>query len=1188
MYLYKRETFSFFTNKKEIKKEIKKSDSFVNTLKMSGPSQTVNFLPPSYITTLTTTVTSMSGSIASIQAQTTSLSGSVASLNSSVTSMSGSVSVLTTRSTVLTSTGSFTALANCTYQYLLPIRWSGSLTVSCTLPASPADGDFVELVDSSDILQGWGNTSYSCRVLAQGTSIIKGDCAYYYPNAFGDLFNYRGMTVRFVYNASLNAWLGSAKGNSISKPDEPYSGWWERITRAAVQGGTNGSTKSNYVKIDATRYPILFEEYEGNSKETLMKQVSTPALTFFEATGASSSNPYGKVLARISTSYPFYYTSTGPTLTFTSSTPYFIYFVGASYDYIGINAATPITSKSYGKNTYAVSVFRRINISQNKSRDEPIDFNAIDNVGGEFLNDSLYDPVFMFKKLMKQGENMQCAMNSNFNSYSVNDYYIRKQYINDILSAQGVTFSVPIELVRKSHVFTGANLYPSTNPAYTGGSTMLTDICCAFSQYCAPGSNVTLSGFSGSWAGMNGYYPNGVSAFSWQTNKENAGRMDFLYGNALTYTSLRAERVFTGSATGTALSWVNRFMLLKDTSDPSYLAETTGAYKGYAAKPTIGDTPTASVVHRVYSGMPLNEWIAVCQATIKYLFNHGVHMAWNAYFNTVQGQIPSDWTQLSSSNTFSQRIRPKGGEFSGQTPLLRSFYSAYYNDGRQVTSLNRLNSAINDPYQATDFINNYVLGPGAQTLTDNTVIPLLNYCETGTVKNLYFAYAGGAPTTPVQRFYATSRNLDNPSITGGTTIVGGLFPWRLANTTGAYPTIYTNPAAPTGTIWNLAGSSTNDFIIGKVRSELVGGKTVMYIRMSSYGTWVTAAGAQYSDFTPSNYTGPSDLSSNPWFGSYGANEQVFSVIGKYMNSFSGATGAPGPDGIILDQRANGGGGTARELVMCFGADRYVPIRDTNLIDDGYTPAFLGQKFATGANAYWTPKDGASGRTYWTPDDTDFKFYQYYQKVRPSQMELNFGPNTPYIVDGISRTGANSVVKNCNIVVLGDEAAGSAAENFPLLFFGDNGDKNLGNGVRANIIGERTNGSFGFQPGATEITRPKNSLRFNLSTFPSYAFDSSSTFFSANPSGPTRGKGDGYEDPTFNTNNAPTGPNPLVGTSGQVGLPNDFSLPVYDLGLLAPPSGTYYISQSRPLPSTSDPRSWRDIWFEQSLKQAQYM
>lgn len=1105
-----------------------------------------------------------------------------------ITQLQSDVTVLTTRSKVLKATASFTADVNNTYQYVLPVRWSGSQTITCTLPTSPSDGDFVELIDSSIVLQGWGNTNYSCRVVASGTGVINGDCAYYYPNAFGDLFNYRGMTVRFVYIVEQNAWFGSSKGNSISKADDPYSGWWERITRNAVQAGTNASTKSNYVKIDSTRYPILLEEYEGNNKETLMKQVSTPPQTFYEQTGSSSSDPYGKMLVRISGSFPFYYSSTGPTLSFSTSTAPNIYFVGASYDYIAINPGNPVASKNYGKNTYAVCILRRINVSQNKSRDEPIDFHSIDNVGGEFINDSLYHPVFMFKKLMKQGENMQCSMNSNFNSYSVNDYYTRNQYIDDILSPQGVTFSVPVMMVRKSHVFTGANLYPTTNPSYTGGSTRLTDICCAFSQYCAPGSNVTLSGFSGSWIGMNGYYPNGVSVLSWQSNKENAGRMDFLYGNTLTYTSLRSERIFTESATGTALTWVNRFMLLKDTSDLSYTAETSGANKGYAGRPIIGDQPIASVVHRVYSGMPLNEWIAACQATIKYLFSHGVHMAWNSYFNNVWGQIPSDWSQLSSSNTFAQRIRPKGGEFSGQIHLLRSLYSAYYNDGRQVTSLNRLTSAINDPYQANDFINNYVLGPGAQSLTDNVVIPLLNYCETGTVKNLYTAYAGGAPTTVVQRFFATSRNLNNPSFTGGNTIVGGLFPWRLANTTGAYPTIYTNPAAPTGTIWNLAGSSTNDFIIGKIRSELVGGKTVMYIRLSSYGAAIAIPGTNFSDFTPSNYTGPSDLVSNPWFGSYGAAEQIYSVIGKYMNSFTGSSGTMGPDAVIIDQRANGGGGTARELTMCFGADRYVPIRDTNFIDDGYTPAFLGQRTSTGANAYWTPRNGTNGRTYWSPGDAEFQFHQYYQRVRPSQMELNFGPSTPYIVDGISRTGANSVVKNCNIVILGDEAAGSAAENFPLLFFGDNGDKNIGNGVKANIIGERTNGSFGFQPGNSEVTRPKNSLRFNLSTFPSYNFDASSTFFSTNPSGPTRGKGDGYEDPTYNTNNAPTGPNPLVGTSGQVGLPNDFSLPLYDLGLLSPPSGSYYISQSRALPSTTDPRTWRDSWLEQALKQGQYM
>ena len=104
-------------------------------------------------------------------------------------------------------------------------------------------------------------------------------------------------------------------------------------------------------------------------------------------------------------------------------------------------------------------------------------------------------------------------------------------------------------------------LFYSIFPSYTGGSTRLTDICCAFTNYNTPGSNITISGFTGPWAVLNGYWPNGVSCHAFGTDKENSGRTDFLYSTTGTSTSLKAAKVFTESATGSALGWINRFMM---------------------------------------------------------------------------------------------------------------------------------------------------------------------------------------------------------------------------------------------------------------------------------------------------------------------------------------------------------------------------------------------------------------------------------------------------------------------------------------------------------------------------------------------------------------------------------------------------------------------------------------------------
>lgn len=1157
---------------------------------MSGPTQTVNFLPPSYITTLTTTVTSMSGSIASLQAQTTSLSGSVASLQSQAVSLSGSVGVLTVRSTVLSATASFSAVSNCTYQYLLPIKYtSPSTQVVCSLPVSPVDGDFVELIDAPVPLQGWGNTNYSCRVVAATGTVIKGDCAYFSPNAtFGDLFNYRGMTVRFVYNASLATWLGSSKGNTLSKSDDPFTGWWERMNTLTSAGAT--MTKCMYSYFDNTRYPILWQTFEGTNKDTIMK-VPTDTRTLFLFSGPTSTNPYSHTLVNIGGSAYFF---SGPELVWDQNAARTVAcLVGQSYDYIsvgngGINFAP---YSNYTRNVGDLALWRRMTSPPNTDRNVPLDFHSIDNVGGVFINQSLYDPVYMFQKIVDQAEKMQGQLKNSYNAYSVNDYYIRQQYLEDITSTAGVSFSVPVSLVRKSHIYTGANLYPNYQAAYTGGSTRLTDICCSYTHYCTPGSNVTLSGFTGTWSNMNGYYPNGVSSFGYQHVKENAGRLDAVYNGSLSYTSLAAERNFSGSATGTALVWYNRFLLLKDTSDPSYEVEASGPYRNYGLN--FG-SPLAAVTHRIYKSMPLNEWIAAYLATNKYLYNYGVHMTPRTYFDNPQGRVPSAWSSLSSSLTQNLRIRSKGGEFDPLTPFIKTFYVTPYLGSTgalgQLRSLAALQGSINDPFQTTDFINNYIFGTNSTSLTDILALPVLNYCETGTVKNLYYAYAGGAPTTLAQRTFASANNLanlNNPSITGGTTIVGGLFNFRSPFTTGAYTSLYTNPSAPTGTIWALGGSNTVNFIIGKIRSDLVGGKTVMYVRMSDFSGWFgTSLGVGYKDFAPVGYTGTSDVVNNPWFGAYAASQQAFSVVGKYMNSFTGSTGGMGPDAVIFDQRANGGGSNPRELLACFGADRPDNVQESRFIDDGFSAKVTNMWESTGANAFWSPQSGAtpSNRTYATPFDSLNALYRFMSFIRPSQMELNFGTNVPYIVDGISRTGASPVVKNTNVVVLADMGAGSYGEMFPQQWFGAAADRNVGNGVRANIIGDRTVGNVGYQSGVMDITRPINSLRFNLSTWNNYNYDWGTAVKFVATTGPLANQFFCEESSVYNYNNASTGANSLAGTAVNTALPHDFSSLYYDLGFLPAP-GSYHIPQTRATPSLSDASTWRDAWLEQSLRQA---
>ena len=464
-----------------------------------------------------------------------------------ITALQSTTTTLQSQITTVVVSASFTAQANYRYQYSLPFKWSGSVTtITCTLPASPSDGATVTLVDGN-YFYGWGNTFYQCRVNGNGKEIKGAIAALSTSN--GELFNWRGQTIVLVYSSALNSWMSTAQGNAISKDEDPYTGWWEVMSKIFISSLAN-RTKSGYIYIDATQYPIILSYYEGTNKATLMKN-TIGSISMYEVQGPTVSNPYSRFLSAIQNSV---INPTGPLTTYTDSFTWNLYFPGNSYDYITLSNKSPYDVQCVLP--ISQCVYRRINNPNNTSVNQPSPFQIIDNQGGEFIEQSLYDPVYMFKKLINEAESCQSSLNTNIVNYAL-DYYQRKQAIDDALSSQGITFEVPISMVRRSHIFTGPNI--GTLTSYTGGSTQLTDICCAFTQYCAPGSTVTLSGFTGDWSDLNGTYVNGVSALNWQSNKENAKRIDYLY----TGPADKTTRLITGSATGTSLTWANKFYLPK-------------------------------------------------------------------------------------------------------------------------------------------------------------------------------------------------------------------------------------------------------------------------------------------------------------------------------------------------------------------------------------------------------------------------------------------------------------------------------------------------------------------------------------------------------------------------------------------------------------------------------------------------
>ena len=851
---------------------------------MSAPAQTVNFLPPAYIANFSTgfqnQLNSLSGTVSNQTVQITSMSGSIAVQTAQISSMSGSIDIFNTRTTVLVSTGSFTAVVNCSYQYNLPFIFAGSTQVVCTLPVSPVDGQFVELIDGSST-QGWGNTFYSCRVVGNG-KLITGDCAAP-TTSFGDLFPFRGMTVRFVYSASQNAWIGSSKGNTIPKTDDLWTGWWERIN-------TNASQTSAYSYIDATRFPILEQQIDGVDLQTFSKR-SVFSTTYYEMTTSdpSRTGPYARQLNTIAGSFEM----SGPTTSQTvAGNNNLISFVGESYDYIGKAVYNPILVTRFPD--APVYVLRRMSPLADTTRDLMSYLHSIDNEGGAFYNQSLLDPVFLFNKLMKQGTSNVVNNNANLLTYQI-DYYAQKQYLADIVSPAGVTFNTSISMVCKSHVFTGANKFPSIQASYTGGSTKLTDICCSYFHACMPGSNITLSGFTGSWADLNGYYPNGVSVFQNETDKDNRGRYDALF----TGTVSSDWRSIIGTATGTSVTWLNRFMLLKDTSDPSYLTETTGPYKNYAGSSLIG-SPIASVTHRVYSGMPLNEFFAALVFSDRFLL-YGRHNNYTLYYNNAQGKLVSNWRDLSAA-TLPSSIAAFAYTMwhnSPQTVLNSTLTSSTTVGSSQLTSLRSLQPNINDPYQSTDFLSQQVGAIANTTAGGNAlnVLPMLNYMVTGSVKNLYYGFTGGAPTTFKQITICNTVglfNTVNPSLTGGQYITSRLGDWVNPLSTGplAYNYAGNQYYFSTGVVGSNSylldtvapgGSYTGGFVISNT-----GTTTLRFITTSSIlpnivpAPWNLRLRA-ISDNRPISYTFTTSLSGPNTFGKLLGTSSAGTVTTSFSN-----------------------------------------------------------------------------------------------------------------------------------------------------------------------------------------------------------------------------------------------------------------------------------------------------------------
>lgn len=688
----------------------------------------------------------------------------------------------------------------------------------------------------------------------------------------------------------------------------------------------------------------------------------------------------------------------------------------------------------------------------------------------------------------------------------------------------GKTVTYPIHHIQISTV----NNYVPTQGFDTNNQT---SIFVGEMHLITPGSTITLSGLTNSYAFLNGTY-NNVVPFGG----------DFRY-LLLTDTHMDVD---ANLMTGTFFNAANGFNMYADTSACD--AETTGAHKGFAVNYGEGSA-TVSVTHHIYDGMPMHQFYAAFKAYIVEVFGPDTHtlLSTPVYADSflVQEQFSEDLdTQLNDGTQgWVSSLGAIEGYYSTSFPLGSTYYTA------------------GDPYDILQTISQQL--PDTENV--GMIVANLNYLEEA--YNVYYAFDGDFLTGPegstdaicgqIQREFGEiyqTRNLSDPTKFGGGFMVA---------TGSAYGGADTSLDR---TVWNIAGSIAtlfddeelwyNNWVYGIIKQSLTPGKKIGYIFMQF--SWPFS-------FVPDGdqiWTYP--IAFNTW-----ARADVLAAApdkttcGVYacrmvpmMQFFS----AKNVDAIIVDSRCNLGG-FDWWLPQFLGGERYFNV-DVNYYNtvNGESPAIDYLQFRGLGDPY-------TGTT----EKTCQNFLESAQ---------GYGPGTVY---------HGSPGNDKKVVWMQGTSSYSAGNNCIFLMTGENNDGDIGNHTKCKIMncskGREVSFALGYpstwQAPRTYFANPEyGTAQQALGIIPEAA------------AGQFKRNGDDtLTATTIVTNNSAvselsSSTFPWTGAVGNRALPMDMGSTVYpDFG---------FCENTRPIlsgwphaqqPDKNDYTTWRDSWLETSIQEA---
>ncbi len=897
-----------------------------------------------------------------------------------------------------------------------------------------------------------------------------------------------------------------------TKPTNPFHGWWSTITKGDNFSYDPTLTQYEqddidaYIFIDTTKTPISITTTAGTNLQprqptNLDVFPTDPAFLTYDQVDATTLIGRYNQLALTGTDFNQYPDSFALKLQPDGKT------------IIATNDENPF---SY----WQVLATKLVKVGEPKLR--PFGESDVNFKG------DVNDPVFLVKYFFDQLLHMSNSANA---QYICNPSLVPPPACNNVPQACNSPLSQPVDcdfvgfreaydvleqLLDEGLTFT--THITKIRPTNNAFGQLVTDIYTDTFSFATPGATVTIAGFTGAYAALNGTYTNGVSYLQ--------------FGGVPNPSSLHVDYAQNAQGQQIAGTYPFHFLLSKDTSNPiTFPRVTSGANVGLGIFSTVPDGATVTVTHRVHPAMEYPEFEAAVFALFYKIWQSSLH-------NTFTGFSPSGTVFLFDTWNDLQAAVKAG---TALTNVIRTRTSSprpstfYHNAALNTQTAQAITYLLNDPFGVRPN------AAGVWPAIYNYDIVLNNYLENAA--NLYWAL-DGAPSGPwidvqenVQANFGYKPNL-NPSITGGKSFVGAVapyFPESVVLDPAHYTLLGGSLALPQPPL-NTIRANKNEMYFGRIKKSLTGGKNIGYIRLRDFAEIDPSDLMTTGFFDPTNGTSPKPNRE--------ALSQVLSAMMKYLVTDLQS------EAIIIDIRANQGGlsEVAQSIAEFFGDTRPGVVTHAAYKDDGVRVIDELQ------------------------DTTKYSSANNVLEITRKQYEIvQAGYNN------IQYPG--SVFQGGKVIILDDVNAGSTGDTFPQFFLGANLDKNIGANTIVKFIGDIDGRDKDFDSALNPMPVSQNSSfltdpsgnpvsPINVRYGGGWAFD------------PTNIGGTNYftnqQTPVTAIDAAP-----LQGTAGGNPLPNDWPQTVWpDLGFITP--YPYPQLPTEPTPVSGTQSSWNDVWLRQAI------